>query len=319
MVSVIIPVYNTSKYLKECIDSVLAQSFTDLEIILVNDGSTDDSGTICDEYSKVDKRVFVIHKKNGGLADARNHGVAAARGEFIFFLDSDDFIVKDAIEMLGKRQKSDDFDMVIFSYSRFKEDSSGREFLENADYTLKAGSYNSSEILGMFCYHSLSLVTACFKYIRADIAKKIIFPLGRICEDEFVAHHFIDSCSTIAVVEDKLYNYRDTPKSITNSKKFYQNTDRLFAIADRVKLLQSHGLLDAMHEQAASFFRFFSYSYPKQQAYDPEKAKQTHALLLSIYPIFKKNPKINSIDRLKINMIKAMPAPYCMLYNLIYR
>ncbi len=319
MVSVIIPVYNTSKYLKECVDSVRTQCFHDLEIILVNDGSTDNSGDICDEYTAIDNRISVIHKKNGGLADARNHGVTAAKGEFIFFLDSDDYIKKDAISTLNARQLSDNCDMVIFSYCRFKEINSNREFLENGDYTLKSGSYTEKEVLAMFSHHSLSLVTACFKYVRADIARDIKFPVGKICEDEFVAHHFINSCNNIAVISDKLYFYRDNPKSITNNNKFYQNPDRLIAIADRVELLQKHGLCEAAQEQSASFYRFFSYSYPKQHPVNIETSGQLYDLLLKIYPILIKSKKITNFSKFKLKMIKMFPTPYCMLYNLIYR
>lgn len=102
LITIIIPVYNVEKYLRECIDSVIAQTYKNLEIILVDDGSIDKSGEICDEYSKKDSRIRVIHKKNGGLSDARNVALDIAKGEYIGFIDSDDYIEKDMFETLYK-------------------------------------------------------------------------------------------------------------------------------------------------------------------------------------------------------------------------
>ena len=99
-ISVIVPVYNVEKYLTKCVDSIMNQTYKDLEIILVDDGSTDNSGKICDEYVKKDKRFKVIHKKNGGLSDARNVGIKNSTGEYLSFIDSDDYIDNDMIECL---------------------------------------------------------------------------------------------------------------------------------------------------------------------------------------------------------------------------
>ena len=105
LVSIIVPVYKVEKYLNRCIDSILNQTYINLEIILVDDGSPDNCGKICEEYAQKDNRVIVIHKENGGLSDARNKGLNIARGEFVSFIDSDDFIDKSMIEVLVKQLK----------------------------------------------------------------------------------------------------------------------------------------------------------------------------------------------------------------------
>ena len=110
-VSVIIPVYKVEKYIHKCIDSVLNQTFRDIQVILVDDGSPDNCGHICDEYSKADKRVSVVHKENGGLSDARNAGMKYAEGNYILFVDSDDYIEHDMIEYMYSRIKDSDADM----------------------------------------------------------------------------------------------------------------------------------------------------------------------------------------------------------------
>ena len=103
LISIIVPIYNVENYLQECIESLLIQTYRNLEILLINDGSTDDSGNICDEYAKCDSRISIVHKENGGLSDARNVGMKVASGEYYMFIDSDDYISHDLVEKINKR------------------------------------------------------------------------------------------------------------------------------------------------------------------------------------------------------------------------
>ena len=119
LVSIIVPVYNVEKYLSKCIDSILAQTYKNLEIILVDDGSKDNSGTICDEYSKKDKRIKIIHKPNGGISDVRNHGLKIATGDYIGFVDSDDYIAEDMFETLVSLLEKNDADISIVSFYEY--------------------------------------------------------------------------------------------------------------------------------------------------------------------------------------------------------
>lgn len=121
LISVIIPVFNVERYLKRCLDSVINQTYKKLEIILVNDGSTDKSGEICDSYASIDKRVKVIHKKNGGLSDARNVGLLEATGDFVSFIDSDDFIHKDMYKIMYSLMTEKKGDIVEVGYQNFPQ------------------------------------------------------------------------------------------------------------------------------------------------------------------------------------------------------
>lgn len=121
-VTVIIPIYNVEKYLKEAVESVINQTYANVEIILVDDGATDNSGIMCDEFAKKDSRIKVIHKKNGGLSDARNAGLDIATGKYIMFLDSDDFLELDAVEKMYREIKEKDADYVIGNYINTDED-----------------------------------------------------------------------------------------------------------------------------------------------------------------------------------------------------
>lgn len=121
MISVIIPIYNVEEYLEKCVNSVLNQTYSDLEIILVDDGSTDNSGKICDELKNKDNRIIVIHQENQGLSAARNAGIAKALGEYIAFVDSDDYIMEDMYETLYKNLEKTDADISICKYQYVKK------------------------------------------------------------------------------------------------------------------------------------------------------------------------------------------------------
>ncbi len=232
MVSVIIPVYNVEKYLKQCVESVLHQTYKDLEIILVDDGSPDNSGALCDEYALADDRITVVHKKNGGLSDARNAGMAVAHGEYIFFLDSDDYIRKDTIELLLDRAKKENADIVFFSAHcfsdswipvsesmtvkyRYETDSGERVFVrrfENAEW---------------FC-------SACLHFYRADYLKRenLHFVKGLLYEDFlFSGTAYLRPCR-IAALKKQLYFYREKRTgSIMNKKPVKINFDSFLYIA----------------------------------------------------------------------------------------
>ena len=120
--SVVVPVYNVEQYLKECVDSILSQTFKDFELILVNDGSKDSSPAICDEYAKKDDRIKVIHKPNGGLSDARNVGTAAAKGEYVIYIDSDDYVTTDMYQKMYQKAISGNFDMVVCDLNYIYDD-----------------------------------------------------------------------------------------------------------------------------------------------------------------------------------------------------
>ena len=137
-VSIIIPVYNVENYLAECVDSILGQTFQDIEILLVDDGSSDASGQMADDYAARDKRVKVIHKENGGQSSARNAGMQIARGKYIYFCDADDYISRDAIEILYQIATKNDLDMVLFNADSFLDPGSARDTLS----IQKAASYN---------------------------------------------------------------------------------------------------------------------------------------------------------------------------------
>lgn len=217
-VSVIIPVYKVEQYLPACIESVLGQSYPNLQIILVNDGSPDRCGEICDHYAQLDDRVTVIHKPNGGLSDARNTGLSVACGKFVFYLDSDDYLDKDAIAHLVEAQTSSNADIIIGNY-----------YYTYSDYEQTA-SFGYSEPIVLNKYKALEALAtgkiqnfAWGKLIRTEIATKHLFPIGKLFEDHYWAHLIISDANKVAFLPKPLVHYRQRKESIS----FTYTIDRL--------------------------------------------------------------------------------------------
>lgn len=175
LISVVIPIYNVENFLEDCLDSVISQSYSELEIILVNDGSLDQSGNICDKYSAKDSRIKVYHKLNGGLSDARNFGVKKSKGDYITFVDSDDFLASNYIEELYFSLIQTGADVSVCDYSKWHNDKS----MELINSTSKRCiTLSRTELFGPI-YHRYKdpFTTAWGILIRSDIAKKVTFPL----------------------------------------------------------------------------------------------------------------------------------------------
>ncbi|EWM53021.1 glycosyltransferase [Ruminococcus flavefaciens] len=217
MVSVIIPIYNVEKYLHDCIDSVLDQTYTDLEIILVDDGSTDSCGAICDEYAEKDCRITVIHKKNAGLSDARNAGLAAASGEYIYFLDSDDYIKKNTIGELLKYAELCKADIVFFDSELVYETKNTN--LKKMKHSLKYDSHSGAEILRQGLNNDDFQTSAVLNFFSADFLKKEKrqFKKGIFFEDLlFTVLSYIRS-EKVFYLDRSFYIYRIRESSIMTS------------------------------------------------------------------------------------------------------
>lgn len=214
--SIIVPIYNVEKYLCRCVDSILAQTFTDFELILVDDGSPDGCPAICDGYALKDPRIRVIHKANGGLSDARNAGIDVAQGEYLAFVDSDDWIEPDMYQSMIDMLELHDADMVACGITQEREDGTitGRWPPENKDKI-----YFPKDYIDDF-YPDVRrdiLPAAWNKVYRRKLFQTIRYPKGKIYEDAFIQLPLYDGCSKIAVCGDAYYHYiYDRSGSIQN-------------------------------------------------------------------------------------------------------
>lgn len=214
MVSVVIPVYNVEKYLKECLDSVLAQTFKDLQVILVDDGSTDQSGKICDEYAAKDDRVTVIHQSNKGAAEAKNTALEQIKGEYFVFVDSDDYLENNMIETLLTAAKKAQADIVECGFiDEYKQKSQVHELTsENKEYTMK--SYMKYYIENW----NASLLWN--KIFKTDVLKDIRFRHERRCiDDEFFTYKLVLKSEKIVVIPGAYYHYRKRKSGAVGNEK----------------------------------------------------------------------------------------------------
>ena len=220
LISVIIPVYNVEEYLHECIDSVLNQTYQNFEIILVDDGSTDSSGTICDEYVDKDDRVSVVHQKNTGPSKTRNIGLENATGKYIYFLDSDDYIEKNTLELLINTAESNDADLVFFDALSFADDGSEvkQGYFVNGTYEPKSGYEMLTELHNNKDYHCA--IYLLFLKHQLLIDNKILFLESAYCsEDMLFTYQTYCSAKKAVQCKNTLYHRRYRSGSIVTSKK----------------------------------------------------------------------------------------------------
>lgn len=223
LVTVIIPVYNVEKYLRQALDSVVNQTYSNLEIIIVNDGSTDSSLNICEEYSKKDNRIVLISVPNGGLGAARNHGLEKATGEYIVFLDSDDFCPLNAIEMMFNSYENEGVDLVVGVC---------QIMIDNGNTLVpQKSSYRKREVIsGIELIRSLLIgaSSACARLYKRSLWEGLRFPVGVINEDEPILIEVYSRCKKVLMLDEVTYYYRKRLNSITTSAFSVKKVDMFY-------------------------------------------------------------------------------------------
>lgn len=232
LVSIIVPVYNVEKYLKKCIQSIINQTYKNLEIILVDDGSSDNSGKICDEFAQKDNRIKVIHKTNGGLSDARNAGLDVMSGEWVSFIDSDDFVSPYYIENLYYLAFLNGSDIAINSYKRFKDKSEDFIFKKITDEDILV--YDSRQAIENMLYVKNFTVSAACKIFKKKLFFETRFPKGKIYEDLYTIPLVISKTDKVVFCDIKDYFYLQRDDSITEEIK-----EENFMIFDVISKLES--------------------------------------------------------------------------------
>lgn len=226
LISVIIPVYCVEKYLDKCVQSIIEQTYNNLEIILVDDGSPDRSGEMCDAWRLKDDRINVIHKQNGGLSSARNSGIEIASGQWIVLIDSDDYVAPYMIEKLYVAVKSADAALGICNYMYVDENGKGISE-KNYYFPVKDEVLTGLDTLNkLFEDRSVFFITAVNKIYKKELLDKIRFPIGKIHEDEYTAHLFLGESERVACISDICYFYVQRAGSIMNSESLGKNINK---------------------------------------------------------------------------------------------
>ncbi len=233
MVSIIVPVYKVEDYLAECVNSLIAQTYRDIEIILVDDGSPDRCPEMCDGFAEHDSRIRVVHKENGGLSSARNAGIKVAMGELMAFVDSDDYVDERFIETLVKALHDTEADVAAVDIVEFSDKALLKQNSNSDGYKELTQKQAFMEIL-----HNGSIKSVVWnKIYRTQLVKSVLFEEGRLHEDEFFTTRILQQVNRIAFVECRLYFYRQREGSIMSSFNSRLITDGLDANMERASCL----------------------------------------------------------------------------------
>ncbi len=232
LISVIVPVYKVEPYLRKCVDSILNQTYRNLEVILVDDGSPDNCGAICDEYAAKDNRIKVIHKKNGGLSDARNAGLAVMNGEYLSFVDSDDLLPDDAVETMLTVAVAENADLVIGGHNRFEETP-----VPSSDKEIFVKRWKPAEAMADMLRNGCA---SWARLYRRELHQSVLFPVGEINEDEAIVLPLLERCGTVAVTNAVVYHYRCRPESITTARFSVKKLDWYSHCKTNLEWIQQH-------------------------------------------------------------------------------
>lgn len=233
LISIIVPVYNVELYIERCLDSILSQTYTNIEIVVIDDGSTDNSGVICDAYKKKDDRILVIHKTNGGLSDARNKGLNSCHGVYVTFIDSDDFIANDYIEYLYKLIVDNNADISICLSKETSDET--YKFCETNDEIVIM---DSKEAIKKLCYQKDYTSSAYAKLYNVKCFEDIRFPYGKLYEDIAIIYLVFSKANTIAFGKGIKYCYYQRENGIVRAKftlskmDYVENTYSLYRFVD---------------------------------------------------------------------------------------
>ncbi|MCL1845527.1 MAG: glycosyltransferase [Defluviitaleaceae bacterium] len=227
-ISVIVPIYNIEDYVEKCVESILAQTHAELEIILINDGSTDRSGEICNEFARRDKRVRVIHKENGGLSSARNAGLDAAVGEFIGFVDGDDFIAPNFFETLLLLMKEHDADVSMCSFNKVRNGVATPKLTPDPVPQI----YPRLEAMRLLLLDKEIESYVWNKLYRAELFTGVRFPLGMIFEDVCVMYKIFGKIDRLVYAKIPNYNYVFRETSILNKANYKKNRDSIEIVSE---------------------------------------------------------------------------------------
>lgn len=307
LITVMVPVYNGEKYLERCIDSIQNQSYEKIEIILIDDGSTDKSGSICDRYADGDWRIKVIHQNNIGLASTRNRALEEATGEYLMFVDADDFIHPNMLEILYKDIENNNAQMAIGSYI----EGSGEEFPEIAEDVKVSVLTDSEKFKGLFGDQKLQFIVSWGRLYSRALFEDIKYPDGRIHEDEYLAHYLLYRAEKITVNDSKLYYYYKEDggnESITQSGFSLKRLDCINALEDRLSFFKDYGDAELIALMYDDFLKRFQYYYYGVHYQFPDEADLARNLFDEYKNVYEEGKTMLSAGkRLRYSLFIILP------------
>lgn len=251
LISIIVPVYNVARYLNRCIDSLINQEYENIQIVLVDDGSTDGSSQICDEYKEKDGRITVIHQPYAGVSDARNKGIKASEGEYILFLDSDDEAMPNYASKLYETLISNDLDIAQCCLIRVKNG----EYVNKGEVKEGVQIFNGIEMqMKIFERNRYFSMCLCGKLFKKELFDGLEFPVGRINEDESLIYLLMYRAKRIGIIDDYLYLYHYNSDSITEKKYNIHRLDSFYMLREKYAFFKEKGHTDFADKTANEYF-----------------------------------------------------------------
>lgn len=305
LVSIIVPIYNVEKYLDRCINSLVNQTYKNIEIILVDDGSPDKSGEICDMWSAKDSRIKVIHKNNGGVADARNVGIEEANGKYISFVDSDDYVHVKFIEILYKLCVENDSDIAMCGNYITSKDEDWKN--EITDYTIRK--INCRDALEN---REIPYCVPWNKLYKSEILKKIKYPKGKIHEDVAVIYEILYFSKSMTITDAKLYYYYENNNSIMRQEYNRNRLDILDVLDNAYNKFKDRGEIKIANNILNDYLDTLLEQYKNVSIYlckeKKDVKKELRRRYVFIYNKLKKN--ISKRDSVKYLVYKYLPCIY---------
>lgn len=302
LISVILPIYKVEKYLKKCIESILTQTYKNLDIILVDDGSPDKCGEIIEEFRKKDKRIRTIHQNNGGLSAARNNGIKIANGKYIVCIDSDDWIEKDMIEVLYKNIVNTNSDISICEF--IEEDEYGK-ILSNKKYNNEIIEFSSIEALRSLIKQDILTNHAWNKLYKKNLFDEIEYPKGQLMEDVSTTYKLFEKANKIVYQNTVLYHYIQRGTSILGNISEKRINDQELAFFDRNKYLMKKYPklkmeieLDNLYNVKTLYYLAIMGGY--KRLYDSQKYTEYYIEYKKLYKKNKNNTEIKGRKSLRL-------------------
>ena len=279
LVSVVVPVYNVEKYLDRCVQSVVNQTYENLEIILVDDGSTDKSAPMCDNWAKADSRIKVVHKKNSGLGMARNTGLESACGKYIFFFDSDDYVNVETVEKCVATAEKNNSEVVIYGLCDVYDDGKISEKEIVTDKTVFVGDEVKNEVLpGMFTYSMGFGISSCGKMYSLKKIKELSLKFKSekeiVSEDAYFILELFPHINNVSVIKESLYYYYKRSNSLTHSYKADRQKKNDIFLVRCIELANQNNLSQDVTDHITARYHMYSISAMKQIAASDLSAKE---------------------------------------------
>jgi len=274
LISIIVPVYNAEKYLPQCLDSILAQSYPHFELILVNDGSPDGCLGICREYEARDSRISVIDQPNSGASTARNTGIDHARGAYISFVDSDDYISPDYLKIMYEALERTDADVCISALQTFYDGISVIPAIVKATHPI-GDNLSGKDILRAVTQDNIYCVAPCNKLYKKSLFHTVRFPDGRTWgEDNYIFPHIFNQCGKVVCLTDKLYYYRQRPGSSMHSAFSVRRLeDALAAWLNRIHFYEAHDMQELLFEPYGGYVQTITQARALMDFENPENRR----------------------------------------------